>query len=107
LEKNTEPVSAAGRIMAFRDFGKSAFLHIQDRKGKIQVYVRKDILKDPSFDVFKKFDISDIIGVTGRVFKTKTDELTILADTVKLLTKSLRPLPEKGAPGFCQTGKDC
>lgn len=95
LEKSTETVSAAGRIMAFRDFGKSAFIHIQDRKGKIQVYVRKDILEDPSFDVFKKFDISDIIGVTGRVFKTKTDELTILAKTAKLLTKSLRPLPEK------------
>ncbi len=95
LEKNEERVSVAGRIIAFRDFGKSAFLHIQDRKGKIQVYVRKDILKEPVYDVFKKFDISDIIGVTGRVFKTKTGELTILADTARLLTKSLRPLPEK------------
>ncbi|HEX2965737.1 MAG TPA: lysine--tRNA ligase, partial [Syntrophorhabdaceae bacterium] len=95
LEKNEERVSVAGRIIAFRDFGKSAFLHIQDRKGKVQVYVRKDMLKEPAYDVFKKFDIADIIGVTGRVFKTKTGELTILADTVKLLTKSLRPLPEK------------
>jgi len=95
LEKNEERVSVAGRIIAFRDFGKSAFLHIQDRKGKIQVYVRKDILKEPAYDVFKKFDISDIIGVAGRVFKTKTGELTILADTARLLTKSLRPLPEK------------
>ncbi|MDR2018711.1 MAG: lysine--tRNA ligase [Syntrophobacterales bacterium] len=95
FEKTEEQVSVAGRIMAFRDFGKSAFLHIQDRKGRIQVYVRKDILKNPSFDIFKKFDIADIIGVTGKVFKTKTNELTILADQVKLLTKSLRPLPEK------------
>ena len=95
LEKTEETVSVAGRIMAFRDFGKSTFLHIQDRKGKIQVYARKDILKDPSYDIFKKFDIADIIGVTGKPFKTKTGELTILADTVKLLTKSLRPLPEK------------
>src|SRR5512137_1844044 len=95
LEKNEERVSVAGRIMAFRDFGKSTFLHIQDRKGKIQIYVRKDMLKEPGYDVFKKFDISDIVGVTGRVFKTKTGELTILAETMKLLTKSLRPLPEK------------
>ncbi len=95
LEKVEERVAVAGRIMAFRDFGKSAFLHIQDRKGRIQAYVRKDILKSPTFDIFKKFDISDIIGVTGKVFKTKTGELTILAEEVKLLTKSLRPLPEK------------
>ena len=95
LEKSEEKVSVAGRVMAFRDFGKSAFLHIQDRKGRIQAYVRKDILKSPSFDTFKKFDIADIIGVTGKPFKTKTDELTILAEEVKLLTKSLRPLPEK------------
>lgn len=95
LEKNEEHYSVSGRIMAFRDFGKSAFLHIQDRKGKIQIYVRKDLLKEPAYDVFKKFDIADIIGASGRVFKTKTGELTILADTVKLLTKSLRPLPEK------------
>jgi len=95
LEKGEERVSVAGRIMAFRDFGKSAFLHIQDRKGKLQVYVRKDALKNPGYDVFKKFDICDIVGVSGKVFKTKTGELTILAEDMKLLTKSLRPLPEK------------
>jgi lysyl-tRNA synthetase, class II len=95
LEQMSETFAAAGRVMAFRDFGKSAFLHIQDRKGKIQVYVRKDILKEPGFDTFKKFDICDIIAVHGKVFKTKTGELTILAEQVKLLTKSLRPLPEK------------
>ncbi|OPX97580.1 MAG: Lysine--tRNA ligase, heat inducible [Syntrophorhabdus sp. PtaB.Bin006] len=95
LEKEEAVMSVAGRIMAFRDFGKSAFLHVQDRKGKIQVYVRKDMLKSPDFDTFRKFDISDIIGAEGRLFKTRTGELTILAERVKLLTKSLRPLPEK------------
>ncbi len=88
-------VSFAGRIIAFRDFGKSAFLHVQDRGGKTQVYVRKDILKSPDYAIFKKFDVGDIISAEGKVFKTKTGELTILAEEVKLLTKSLRPLPEK------------
>ncbi|MHB8110628.1 MAG: lysine--tRNA ligase [Syntrophorhabdaceae bacterium] len=95
LEKNEDRVAIAGRIMAFRDFGKSAFIHVQDRKGKIQAYVRKDMLKSPAYDIFKKFDICDIVGIEGKVFKTKTGELTVLADTMKLLTKSLRPLPEK------------
>jgi lysyl-tRNA synthetase class 2 len=95
LEKNEERVAIAGRIMAFRDFGKSSFIHIQDRKGKIQAYIRKDILKSPAYDIFKKFDICDIVGLQGKVFKTRTGELTVLADTMKLLTKSLRPLPEK------------
>ena len=95
LEKNEERVAIAGRIMAFRDFGKSAFIHVQDRKGKIQAYIRKDILKSPAYDIFKKFDICDIVGLEGKVFKTKTGELTVLTDTMKLLTKSLRPLPEK------------
>lgn len=95
LEGGQDRVAVAGRIMAFRDFGKSAFIHVQDRKGKIQAYVRKDVLKSPAYDVFKKFDICDIVGLEGKVFKTKTGELTVLADTVKLLTKSLRPLPEK------------
>ena len=95
LEAKGAHVSAAGRIMAFRDFGKSTFLHIQDRKGRVQVYVRKDFLKDPDYAIFKKFDTGDIIGVEGKIFKTKTGELTILAEKVILLTKSMRPLPEK------------
>jgi len=82
LEKVEGRVSVAGRIMAFRDFGKSAFMHIQDRKGKLQAYVRKDILKNPGYDVFKKFDICDIVGISGKVFKTKTGELTILAEGI-------------------------
>lgn len=95
LEKSEERVSVAGRIVAFRDFGKSAFLHIQDKKGKIQVYVRKDMLKGLPYEAFKKFDIGDIIAAEGKIFKTKTEELTILAERISLLTKSLRPLPEK------------
>ena len=95
LEKIEERVCVAGRIMAFRDFGKSSFVHIQDRKGKIQAYARKDMLKSPEYSIFKKLDICDIVGVEGRIFRTKTGELTILAENLKLLTKSLRPLPEK------------
>lgn len=95
LEKIEDRVCVAGRVMAFRDFGKSSFIQIQDRKGKIQAYLRKDMLKTPEYSVFKKFDICDIVGVEGRVFRTKTGELTILAENIRLLTKSLRPLPEK------------
>lgn len=95
LEREGAVVAVAGRIVAFRDFGKGAFLHIQDRKGKIQIYARKDTLKEPGFDIFKKLDIGDIIGVEGKVFKTRTEELTILAEKAKLLTKGMRPLPEK------------
>jgi len=95
LEKEGSVLSVAGRIVAFRDFGKSTFLHIQDRKGKIQLYVRKDMLKSLDYEAFKKFDIGDIISAEGKIFKTRTDELTILAEQVKLLTKNLRPLPEK------------
>jgi lysyl-tRNA synthetase class 2 len=95
IERKAAIVSFAGRIVAFRDFGKSSFIHVQDRDGKTQVYVRKDILKSPEYAIFKKFDVGDIISAEGRIFKTKTGELTILADQIKLLTKSLRPLPEK------------
>ena len=95
LEKEGATLSVAGRIVAFRDFGKSAFLHIQDKKGKTQAYVRKDMLKRLPYEAFKKFDIGDIIAAEGKIFKTKTEELTILAERISLLTKSLRPLPEK------------
>lgn len=96
LERIEDTQSLAGRIVSLRDFGKSMFMHIQDRKGKIQVYIRKDRLKEPGYDIWKRFlDIGDIISVSGRVFKTKTGELTILAESLMLLTKSLRPLPEK------------
>lgn len=90
------PVSCviAGRIIAMRDFGKAAFAHIQDASGKVQVYFRKDILKD-KYSIVKKFDIGDIVGINGKLFRTKTNELTIEVDDLTFLTKSLRPLPEK------------
>ena len=95
LEKITKKFKLAGRIMAIRDFGKASFVVLQDFKGKIQLYFHKSILKD-KFSFFKEIlDIGDIIGVEGSVFKTKTGELTILVENFKVLTKSLRPLPEK------------
>ncbi|HHN63765.1 MAG TPA: lysine--tRNA ligase, partial [Nitrospirae bacterium] len=94
LESDPVECSVAGRIVAWRSFGKAAFSHIQDDSGRIQVYFRKDILGD-DFRLTKKLDIGDIVGVKGTLFRTKTDELTILVKEYTLLTKSLRPLPEK------------
>jgi lysyl-tRNA synthetase class 2 len=85
----------AGRILAMRKFGKAAFLHIQDDSDRIQIYIKKDAVGEEIYAQFKKWDIGDIVGFKGKLFKTKTGELTILADTIKLITKSLRPLPEK------------
>ncbi len=92
----TDPVSCslAGRVVAMRDFGKAAFAHIQDTSGKIQVYFRKDVLSE-KYSLIKKLDIGDIIGLKGRLFRTKTKELTVEVDDFNFLTKSLRPLPEK------------
>jgi lysyl-tRNA synthetase class 2 len=85
----------AGRIVAIRDFGKASFIHIQDRMGRIQAYLQKNAVGDQAFQFFKTFDIGDFIGLEGRVFRTKTGELTIQVETFRLLVKSLRPLPEK------------
>ena len=85
----------AGRIMSLRKFGKAAFFHIQDESGRIQIYARKDILGDEPFMLFKKWDVGDIVGVVGKLFKTKTGELSIEASSLQMITKSLRPLPEK------------
>ena len=95
LEKLDRTFTLAGRIMALRKFGKAAFVHLQDRTGRLQAYFRKDILGEKAFDLFKALDVGDIVGVTGRLFRTKTDELTLEAATLILLTKSIRPLPEK------------
>ena len=91
----TQQFSIAGRLMAMRNFGKAAFIKIQDRKGQIQSYVAKDILKENAFFVFKKLDIGDIVYISGKLFRTKTNELTIEAHDLRLLSKSLHPLPEK------------
>lgn len=87
--------SVAGRLMAVRNFGKAAFIKIQDYKGQIQGYVAKNILSAKDYFVFKRLDIGDIVYISGRLFRTKTNELTIEADKLILLSKSIRPLPEK------------
>ena len=88
-------VQAAGRIMSKRGMGKAIFCHIKDDKGQIQLYVRSDAVSEQEFADFRKYDIGDIIGVSGYVFKTKTGEVSIHVESVTLLSKSLRPLPEK------------
>ncbi|MHC1790458.1 lysine--tRNA ligase [Solidesulfovibrio sp.] len=85
----------AGRIVSLRSFGKVAFLTIQDASGRIQVFAERETLGQDAYAVFKKFDIGDIVGVAGRLFRTKTGELTLHAESVQLVTKSMRPLPEK------------
>ena len=88
-------VQAAGRIMSKRGMGKAIFCHIKGDKGQIQLYVRSDAVSEQEFADFRKYDIGDIIGVSGYVFKTKTGEVSIHVESVTLLSKSLRPLPEK------------
>ena len=88
-------VLVAGRIMSKRGMGKAIFCHIKDDKGLIQVYVRADGVSEIEFADFRKYDIGDIIGVEGYVFKTRTEEISVHAQKVTLLSKSLRPLPEK------------
>ena len=95
LKSVGETFSLAGRIVAIRDFGKASFIQIQDRKGRIQVYLQKDIVGDSAFQLFKTFDIGDIIGLKGKIFRTKTRELTLQVQSFRLLAKSLHPLPEK------------
>jgi len=95
LEKEGQTFSMAGRIMSLRGFGKASFLHIKDNSGRIQAYIRKDKIGDDQYRLFKLMDIGDFIGIRGAFFKTKTGELTILADSINILAKSMRPLPEK------------
>jgi lysyl-tRNA synthetase class 2 len=95
LKSVGETFSLAGRIMAIRDFGKASFIQIQDRKGRIQAYLQKDTIGDPAFRLFKTFDVGDFIGLEGKIFRTKTHELTLQVQSFRLLVKSLRPLPEK------------
>jgi lysyl-tRNA synthetase class 2 len=85
----------SGRIIMLRKFGKAAFLHIQDETGRIQIYVKRDVVGDETYAIFKKLDIGDIVGFSGGLFRTNKGELTLQAATVKPVTKSLRPLPEK------------
>ncbi len=85
----------AGRLISIRLHGKTIFGHIKDSEEKIQLYVRKDDIKEEQFEIFKKLDIGDIIGIEGKIFKTRTGEITVKVDKFEILTKSLLPLPEK------------
>ncbi|MBI5392177.1 lysine--tRNA ligase [Candidatus Woesearchaeota archaeon] len=93
-EKTNNIVSIAGRVMTLRGMGKASFCHIQDETGKIQVYIRQEEIKG-QYEVLKKVDLGDIIGIKGTVFRTKTGEISVWAKEIKLLTKSIQPLPEK------------
>jgi len=95
LESNPHAVSVAGRIMLKRVMGKASFVHIQDMSGRIQIYIRRDDLPEGVYSEFKKWDSGDIIGVKGVMFKTQKGELSIRANDICLITKSIRPLPDK------------
>jgi len=103
LPENPEPeatlmpgsMSLAGRIVAMRKFGKATFLHIQDESGRLQIYIKQDVVGQEAYNIFKKLDIGDIAGFKGSLFRTKTGEPTLQAISFQPITKSLRPLPEK------------
>lgn len=95
LEGKEDKVTIAGRIMTKRGKGKAGFAHVQDASGQIQLYVRKDEIGEEAYDIFKTIDLGDIVGVTGTMFKTNVGELSVKATSFELLSKSLRPLPEK------------
>ncbi len=95
VEASHENFVVAGRILARRSFGKAAFIQLQDRKGRIQLYVKKDEIGEEAFAAFETFDIGDIVGAQGYPFRTKTGELSLHVKAIRLLVKSLLPLPEK------------
>ncbi|WP_206207794.1 lysine--tRNA ligase [Virgibacillus profundi] len=95
LEQKEDKVTIAGRMMTKRGKGKAGFAHIQDLSGQIQLYVRKDSIGEEAYEIFKTTDLGDIVGITGVMFKTNVGELSVKATEFHLLTKSLRPLPEK------------
>ncbi len=95
LGEVSSEVRLAGRIMGIRSFGKASFFHLQDRGGRLQVYARQDRLGEEGYRLFQALDVGDIVGVWGHLFRTKTKELTLEARGLRLLTKCLRPLPEK------------
>lgn len=95
LKRITDCFTLAGRVMSIRDFGKAVFIHIKDGTGRLQAYIRKDRVGEENFETFKLMDIGDHVGLTGQLFRTRTDELTLLANSFVLLSKAQRPLPEK------------
>lgn len=95
LDNQNVEVTIAGRVMTKRGKGKAGFAHIQDLSGQIQIYVRQDAVGSEQYEIFNLVDLGDIVGITGQVFKTKVGELSVKATSFTILTKSLRPLPEK------------
>ena len=95
LEGKNIAVTIAGRIMTKRGKGKAGFAHVQDLSGQIQIYVRQDAVGEEQYEVFNIVDLGDIVGITGHVFRTKVGELSVKAEKFELLSKSLRPLPDK------------
>jgi lysyl-tRNA synthetase, class II len=95
LAGRADRVRVAGRIVGARDFGKAAFFHLQDRTGRLQAYVKRDEIGVDGFETYRLSDVGDIVAVEGSLFRTRTGELSVLARSFRILTKSLRPLPEK------------
>jgi lysyl-tRNA synthetase class 2 len=96
LIASATPVAVAGRVLAIRAFGRACFFHLQDDAGRIQIYIKHDLLGEEGMRFFKEFvDTGDIVGIEGTVFRTKTGEVTVAAKSLRLLTKAVRPLPEK------------
>ena len=95
LEATPVRVRVAGRMMSLRVMGKASFAHLQDMSGRIQMYVQREAIGEALYAEFKQWDVGDIVGAEGALFKTKTGELSVKVDTIRLLTKSLRPLPDK------------
>ena len=95
LEEAAPKVRVAGRLVALRGHGKTAFAHLSDGASRLQVYIRKDTVESPGFEIWKQLDLGDFIGVSGPMFRTRTDELTVKVEELTLLSKSLAPLPEK------------
>ncbi|HTO05350.1 MAG TPA: lysine--tRNA ligase [Opitutus sp.] len=94
-QDNAVSVTVAGRLVTIRDMGKSQFVKILDQEGQIQLYVKKDVVGDEAYAAFKKLDLGDILGAKGTLFKTKTGEVTVRVESYTLVSKALRPLPEK------------
>jgi lysyl-tRNA synthetase class 2 len=95
LSPEETKISAAGRVMAIRGHGAAAFGHVTDATGKIQFYVRRDVIGKEEYKIFKLIEVGDIVGIEGFLFRTKTNELTLKVEKIEVLTKTLRPLPEK------------
>ena len=91
LENSADAVAMAGRIVSLRSFGKVMFFHIQDQTGRIQCYAQRELLGE-TYQLIKKLDVGDIVGVSGSMFRTKTGNLTVSCKTVKLITRSMRPM---------------